>query len=1011
MELESTQTSTIAKLPMLKQGDYEMRRLRIKQYFKIQDYALLDVIENGNSFKPVAHTTTNDAGTSTTLIPGLYKDAKTLFAAIETRFGGNEATKKTQKTLLKQLYKNFSATSTKSFDSIFNSLQKIVSQLVVLGVFISQKDLNLKFLRSFPSEWNTHVVVWRNKFDLDTISIDDLYNNFKIVEQEVKGIACSDSSSQNMDFVTSPSTDSTNEVPTAYRNQDSSRRTVNVEETPPKAMVSIDGVGFDWSYMAEDEVPTNMALMAFSDSKIDLSYSGLEEFHQHEFESYGTKSCKIESKNSSENISNELKESIEVKESSDVPLVKKLVSDDKLEKKTVVPTDAKIEFVKAKQHEKPVKKPVKYAEMYRSQRLRGNQRNWNNLKPQQLGSNFVMYNKVCFVCRSFDHVQAHCHYHQMERVISRNSMKDMLPLGEEQMVAELLMDMKSAFLYGKIEEEVYVYQTLEFEDPDHPDKVYKVVKVLYGLHQALRAWHETLAKYLLGNGFHRGKIDQTLFIKRQNEDILLVQVYVDDIIFGSSKKELCNEFERLVKDSQDKYVIEVLRKFNLSDAKTANTLVDTEKPLVKDAYGDDIDVHLYRSMIVSLMYLTTSRPDIIDYTGANLDRKSTTGGCQFLGRRLISWQCKKQTVVASSTTEAEYVAVVSCCGQVKGKQEKDKIRTKPDENRKRGRAQQCKSLVTVKKAEKEKKIQTKGTNNANPRSKRIEEGQTAEAQNWKLPVCYDDDDDEERSISLQYNIISGLPPCSAITPNEPVDSLSMGDEHLNTIPATESDEFIKTCVENLVPNPSESEGENGCDVLACFTTFSNVLFDAEYEFDSSDDQSLSNEDFPEEIFSNPLFEEEINSMRIDQHHFNAESDVIESMLNHDSSIIFSSSKIDSLLDEFAGELTLLKSIPPGIDGTDCHPENEIRFTERLLYDNSSPRPPEEFVSENSNANIESFSPSPIPTEDSDSFMKEIDLTFIRMTQCRRALRKMMMTLKGILLSMKNRLTIIPFHSL
>nr|GEY80998.1 hypothetical protein [Tanacetum cinerariifolium] len=132
-----------------------------------------------------------------------------------------------------------------------------------------------------------------------------------------------------------------------------------------------------------------------------------------------------------------------------------------------------------------------------------------------------------------------------------------------------------------------------------------------------------------------------------------------------------------------------------------------------------------------------------------------------------------------------------------------------------------------------------------------------------------------------------------------------------------SDESIKSCVENLVPNPSESEGENGCDVPACFTTFSNILFDAEYESDSSDYQSCSDEDFSEEIFSNPLFEEEIIPMKIDQHHFNAE----------------------------------------------------------LLYDNSSPCPPEEFVSENSNANIKSFFPSPIPNKDSDSRIEEIDLSF------------------------------------
>nr|GEV16572.1 hypothetical protein [Tanacetum cinerariifolium] len=203
----------------------------------------------------------------------------------------------------------------------------------------------------------------------------------------------------------------------------------------------------------------------------------------------------------------------------------------------------------------------------------------------------------------------------------------------------------------------------------------------------------------------------------------------------------------------------------------------------------------------------------------------------------------------------------------------------------------------------------------------------------------------------------------------------MGDEHLDTILATESDEFIKSSVENLVPNPSESESENECDVPTCFTTSLNILFDADYDFYSVNDQSLSDEDIPKEIYSNPLFDEVIVSMKIETHHFNAESDLIESLLNHDSSLISSSSKIDSLLDEFAGELTLLKSILPGINETDCYHENEIRLTKRLLYDNSSPRPPKEFVFENSNANIESFSPSPIPVEDSDSFMEEIDLSF------------------------------------
>nr|GEW88989.1 hypothetical protein [Tanacetum cinerariifolium] len=142
-----------------------------------------------------------------------------------------------------------------------------------------------------------------------------------------------------------------------------------------------------------------------------------------------------------------------------------------------------------------------------------------------------------------------------------------------------------------------------------------------------------------------------------------------------------------------------------------------------------------------------------------------------------------------------------------------------------------------------------------------------------------------------------------------------------------------------------------------------------------DNKSFFDEDIWKEIYSNPLFDKEIISMKLDTHHFNTESDLIESLLNHDSSIISSSSKIDSLLDEFAGDLILLKTILPGIDETDCDPEEEIHLNEKLLYDNSSPRPSKGFLFENSDAEIESFSPFPIHVEDSDSFMEEIDLSF------------------------------------
>nr|GEW49169.1 hypothetical protein [Tanacetum cinerariifolium] len=164
------------------------------------------------------------------------------------------------------------------------------------------------------------------------------------------------------------------------------------------------------------------------------------------------------------------------------------------------------------------------------------------------------------------------------------------------------------------------------------------------------------------------------------------------------------------------------------------------------------------------------------------------------------------------------------------------------------------------------------------------------------------------------------------------------DEHLDTILETKSDELIKSSVENLVPNPSASEDECEYDVPICddFTTFSNLFFDIDDDFSSSDNESFSDEDISKEIYLNPLFDEEIISIKIDPHHFNDESDLIESLLNQDSSIISSSSKIDSLLDDFTGELILLKSIPPGIDEADCDLEEEIRLIKKLLYDNSSP---------------------------------------------------------------------------
>ncbi|GKA84598.1 hypothetical protein Tco_0806193 [Tanacetum coccineum] len=300
--------------------------------------------------------------------------------------------------------------------------------------------------------------------------------------------------------------------------------------------------------------------------------------------------------------------------------------------------------------------------------------------------------------------------------------------------------------------------------------------------------------------------------------------------------------------------------------------------------------------------------------------------------------------------------------------------------------------------------------------KRIVEEQAAKARYWKIPICYDDDDDKESSIPLKDIIISRLPPYVAIThvlsTEEPIDSLIMEDEHLDTIPETELDEFIKSSVENLVPTPSESEdASNGqCDLPVCddfpkshLVTFSNPLFDIDDDCTSSDDESFSEEDFPMEnfkIFSNPLFDldeeiiatkvnliqnevlESITSIPPGIDSFDAESNLIESLLNRNTSID-SFSKIDYILDEFAGELTLLKSIPLGIDDDNLDPEGEIHpmppgietddydsegdiiFFEELLTDDSLSLPEHEYFHFESDYDPSSPRPLAKPSDDDE----------------------------------------------
>ncbi|GKB69957.1 ribonuclease H-like domain-containing protein [Tanacetum coccineum] len=685
MELENSQNNALAKLPMLKLGEYEMWEIRIKQYFQIQVYALWEVMR----MKFVGFAKENDVSPEVFCSWPLPIEIKLPLTS-----------------------------------------SKLVCKMGILGVVTPPEDLNVKFLRSLPSEWDTHVVVWMNKPDFDTMGLDDLYNNFKIVEQKVKRSTSAINDEKNLAFLTTTGVSSINNIntvnpkvstgttkvntantetstasfsdatvyaflstqPQGYQlvhedseqhscddleemdlkwnmallsmrarkfyqrtrrkiiidgsstagydkskvecfnchkmghfarecraprrkdnrnwNQGSSSKAIRIEDASEKAICDIDCAGFDWSDMVEEEIQANMALMAFSDSEVtndkscsksclqnyealkkqyddllvklddtgfkastykrglsilegqilkykesevlfseeiallkrsvghkeylmgllrtelekvkeekegfefkiakfeksskdldqllasqitdkskkgfgynvvpsphplilnrptplDLSYSGLEEFKQPEVNEYGprdssvkpTTGCDKESDNSKENTDDSLKqqqktdsssvksplkvdkdwkekffcpanqvreeEPKKARENNDAPIIEDWVSDDeddvepipKVEKKTVIPTATKKEFVKP---ETPVRRSVRYAEMYRSQRPRGNQRNWNGQKSNQLGCNFVFNNKACFICGSFDHIQYSCpnvHKHMVPRAV------------------------------------------------------------------------------------------------------------------------------------------------------------------------------------------------------------------------------------------------------------------------------------------------------------------------------------------------------------------------------------------------------------------------------------------------------------------------------------------------------------------------------------------------------------------------------------------------------------------
>nr|GEU51153.1 hypothetical protein [Tanacetum cinerariifolium] len=258
------------------------------------------------------------------------------------------------------------------------------------------------------------------------------------------------------------------------------------------------------------------------------------------------------------------------------------------------------------------------------------------------------------------------------------------------------MDVKTAFLNGILKEEVYVGQLPGFDSKQYPDHVYALEKALYGLKQAPWAWYNVLSKFLIDSGFQKGSIDTTLFIKKKGKHIMLIQIYVDDIIFGSTNPKYCtkisklmvkhfemsmmgeikfslglqvNQFSNVIFINQSKYILDILKRFRMKNCDTAPTPMVEQAKLKLDLVGKPVDHTDYRSMIGSLMYLTSSRPDIMfatytDHVGCHLDRKSTSDSVQFLGDKLVCWSSKKQNCVSMSIAESEYVVVSGCYAQV-----------------------------------------------------------------------------------------------------------------------------------------------------------------------------------------------------------------------------------------------------------------------------------------------------------------------------------------------------------
>ena len=355
----------------------------------------------------------------------------------------------------------------------------------------------------------------------------------------------------------------------------------------------------------------------------------------------------------------------------------------------------------------------------------------------------VIRNKARLVAQGYSQQEGIDYTETFAPVARLESIRLLISFAVNRGITLYQMDVKSAFLNGYIEEEVYVHQPPGFENTKHPEHVFKLKKSLYGLKQAPRAWYERLSNFLLENEFTRGKVDTTLFCKTVKSDILVCQIYVDDIIFGSTNPSLGRKFAKCMQAEfemslmgelkfflgiqinqtpegtyihQSKYIRDLLKKFDLSECKPSKIPMHPTCILEREEVSKKVEQKVYRGMIGSLLYLTASRPDILfsvcicarfqsdpreshltavkrifkylkgttnlglfyrkssdyslvgycdaDFAGDRVERKSTSGSCQFLGENLISWSSKRQSTIALSTAEVEYIAAAGCSTQM-----------------------------------------------------------------------------------------------------------------------------------------------------------------------------------------------------------------------------------------------------------------------------------------------------------------------------------------------------------